>query len=75
MTDAVTRRDKEAAWQEIETRFSAQSGSFRNWHQLKNCWENLKKKSRSYCAAQAADSHLAAGKPDVGFFSSLVYYF
>jgi len=49
MTDAVTSRDKEAAWQEIETRFSPQSGSFRNWHQLKNCWDNLKKKKKLLC--------------------------
>jgi len=48
-SDAVTSKDKDKYWKVIEHLFNSRSsGECRNSEVLKNCWDNLKKKTRKY---------------------------
>lgn len=51
-TDAVYTKEKGTCWDEISKQFNSESNIFRDVLTLKNCWENLKKKTRKYYAEE-----------------------
>ena len=46
-TDGVTVREKELAWQSVCEEYNACTATKRTWTQLKSCYENVKKKTKS----------------------------
>lgn len=50
-TDNVSFKDKDTCWKNITSEFNSNSISrHRDISSLKNCWDNLKKKTRKYYA-------------------------
>lgn len=50
-SDAVTSKDKDKCWKIIEHLFNSRSSSeYRSSEVLRNCWDNLKKKTRKFFA-------------------------
>jgi hypothetical protein len=51
-TDAVFAKEKVKCWDEICKKFNSESNIFRDAVTLKNCWENLQKRTRKYYAEE-----------------------
>jgi hypothetical protein len=50
-SDAVTFKDKDKCWKVVEHLFNSRSsGKYRSSEVLRNCWDNLKKKTRKFFA-------------------------
>lgn len=63
-TDAVTNKDKEAAWEKIARMFNASSGlASRNAKTLKLKYESLKKEAKKKMAKHRQDLYKTGGGP------------
>lgn len=51
-TDAVTAKDKGKCWDEITRKFNSESSTYRDSITLKNCWDNMKKRTRKFYAEE-----------------------
>ncbi|KAG0442856.1 hypothetical protein HPB47_015546, partial [Ixodes persulcatus] len=62
-TDKITTKTKNRVWDRITLKFNAVMGARREAHQLKKCYENIKKKARKDLAANRQAVRATGGGP------------
>nr|XP_011312936.1 PREDICTED: uncharacterized protein LOC105272481 [Fopius arisanus] len=53
-TNSISKGDKDKAWNRVHEEYNVNADRLRTLDMLKNCWNNLKKKGKSYVATESS---------------------
>ncbi|TGZ48372.1 Uncharacterized protein DBV15_12572 [Temnothorax longispinosus] len=70
-SDRLIMVKKDKAWADITAQYNVNATIPRSEKSLRNCWDNMKKAARKYCAAIKRESY----KTGINFFKNMMKYY